>query len=86
MKPNSPLTEGNLYEYIMGRISEIEQNMKELTAVVHSNTNQPERTATNSGEGGFDRETGAIRHQFDFNTKRERDAFYAICGKLKELK
>lgn len=62
--------------------------MKELTSVVYSNidkTDRPKPTST-PNEIRFEQGNGAIKHQFDHYTKKERDYFYAIYGKLKELK
>lgn len=66
----------------------MENNMKELTSVVYSNidkTDRPKPTST-PNEIRFEQGNGAIKHQFDHYTKKERDYFYAIYGKLKELK
>jgi len=85
-KGNSSPADNNIYDFILGKISTIEQNIKDLSAAVHSNTNRPARNAPHGNEETRDRDTGTILHQFGNLTKKERETFYTNYGKLKELK
>lgn len=85
-KLNSPPSDKGTYDFIIEKINSMEQNIKELTAIVQLNPNRPPHTTPFGGEGIYDKNTGTIQHQFGALTKQERETFYSIYGKLKELK
>jgi len=85
-KPNSPITEDNPYNRLLDKIMTIENDMKELTTFVHTNINKPDHQTNSNRETNVDKENGTAIHNFDHYTRKEREAFYAIYGKLKEVK